>query len=111
MNPVPKLIGRRPVLGMLLVSGAALAQAETNPCAARNPCAAKNPCNPCGACNPCAVTNPCTAKAYEAAALKVGQRAPDFELPSTTGSNIALRDYRGKKPVLLMFYSQDFNPT
>ena len=46
-----------------------------------------------------------------AMAVDAGQPAPDFKLPSTTGSDIALRDYRGKKWVLLEFYGQDFVPT
>ena len=46
-----------------------------------------------------------------AQALEVGQRAPDFKLPSTMGGDIALSDYRGKKWVLLEFYGADFSPT
>ena len=37
-------------------------------------------------------------------ALKVGDKAPDFTLSSTTGEKISLSDYRGKKPVVLFFY-------
>jgi cytochrome oxidase Cu insertion factor (SCO1/SenC/PrrC family) len=37
-------------------------------------------------------------------ALKVGDNAPDFTLPSTTGEKISLSQYRGKKPVVLFFY-------
>jgi peroxiredoxin len=37
-------------------------------------------------------------------ALKVGDKAPDFTLPSTTGEKISLSEYRGKKPVVLFFY-------
>jgi hypothetical protein len=44
-------------------------------------------------------------------ALEVGQPAPDFKLPATTGSDISLSDYRGKKWVLLEFYGADFAPT
>ena len=36
------------------------------------------------------------------AQLKIGELAPDFTLPSLTGENISLRDYRGQ-PVLLLF--------
>jgi peroxiredoxin len=36
--------------------------------------------------------------------LKVGDMAPDFTLPSTTGKPIHLADYRGKKNVVLAFY-------
>jgi peroxiredoxin len=35
--------------------------------------------------------------------LKVGQRAPDFSLPSHTGKEINLRDFRGKNVVLAFF--------
>jgi AhpC/TSA family len=44
-------------------------------------------------------------------AVEVGQPAPDFKLPATTGGDIALSDYRGKKWVLLEFYGADFAPT
>jgi len=37
-------------------------------------------------------------------ALKVGDKAPDFTLPSTTGEKISLSKFRGKKPVVLFFY-------
>ena len=37
-------------------------------------------------------------------ALKVGDKAPDFTLPSTTGDKISLSQFRGKKPVVLFFY-------
>ena len=46
-----------------------------------------------------------------AAALEVGESAPDFALPSTTGEKISLSQYRGKKHVLIQFYGTDFNPT
>ena len=45
-----------------------------------------------------------------AEALEVGDKAPDFTLPSTTGKNISLSDFRGKKIVLLEFYGADFSP-
>ena len=37
-------------------------------------------------------------------ALKVGDKAPDFTLPSTTGEKISLNQFRGEKPVVLFFY-------
>ena len=41
----------------------------------------------------------------------VGEPAPDFTLPSTTGEEISLSEFRGKKHVLLEFYGVDFAPT
>jgi thioredoxin-dependent peroxiredoxin len=38
--------------------------------------------------------------------LKVGDTAPDFELPSDTGESVKLSDFRGKK-VVLYFYPRD----
>lgn len=46
-----------------------------------------------------------------ALALEVGQPAPDFTLQSTTGEKISLHQFKGKKHVLIQFYSMDFNPT
>jgi len=43
-------------------------------------------------------------------ALKPGDAAPDFTLPSTVGEKLTLSDLRGKKSVLLMFYPLDFSP-
>ena len=45
-----------------------------------------------------------------ASALKVGQKAPDFKLPSTTGKPISLSQFRGKQNVLIEFYVSDFGP-
>ena len=45
-----------------------------------------------------------------AAEPMVGDRAPDFTLPATTGGSISLSQFRGKKMVLLEFYGADFNP-
>ena len=36
--------------------------------------------------------------------LKVGDRAPDFELTDTEGQAVRLSDFRGKKNVVLAFY-------
>ena len=49
--------------------------------------------------------------AIPAAAVEVGQPAPDFTMPSTMGTDISLNDFRGKKWVLLEFYGADFAPT
>jgi hypothetical protein len=45
-----------------------------------------------------------------ATALEVGEEAPDFMLPGTLGEEISLRQFRGKQPVLIEFYGQDFSP-
>jgi cytochrome oxidase Cu insertion factor (SCO1/SenC/PrrC family) len=46
-----------------------------------------------------------------AIALEVGDQAPDFELPSTSGEKVSLSQFKGKKHVLLQFYTLEFNPT
>ena len=43
-------------------------------------------------------------------AIEVGERAPDFELPATTGGNIKLSQFLGKQVVLIEFYGADFSP-
>ncbi len=43
--------------------------------------------------------------------MEAGEPAPDFTLASTTGGDISLSDFRGKKFVLLEFYGADFAPT
>jgi peroxiredoxin len=40
--------------------------------------------------------------------LKVGDMAPDFELPSTQNSKIKLSDFRGKKIVVVAFFPAAF---
>lgn len=35
---------------------------------------------------------------------KVGDPAPEFNLPSQTGKPVALKDYAGKAKVVLVFY-------
>ena len=40
----------------------------------------------------------------------IGKPAPDFALPSTTGENISLRQFKGKKTVVLFFYPKDETP-
>lgn len=44
-------------------------------------------------------------------ALTVNQPAPDFTLPSTTGKDITLSEFRGKKMVLIEFYAVNFGGT
>jgi peroxiredoxin Q/BCP len=42
--------------------------------------------------------------------VKVGDRAPDFDLPDRSGKTVCLGDYRGKKAVVLYFYPKDDTP-
>jgi len=44
------------------------------------------------------------------AELKVGDTAPDFSLSDEHGLPVNLRDYLGKKIVVLYFYPKDFTP-
>jgi hypothetical protein len=44
-------------------------------------------------------------------ALDVGDKAPEFTLPSTNGVDLSLSDFRGKKWVFLEFYGAAFVPT
>ena len=39
-----------------------------------------------------------------ATALEIGEKAPDFTLPGTTGEKISLSQFRGNKLVLIEFY-------
>ena len=39
--------------------------------------------------------------------LEKGTQAPEFSLPNQHGSNVALAEYRGSQPVVLMFYPKD----
>ena len=50
------------------------------------------------------------ATARVALALEVGNKAPDFTLPATTGEKISLSQFRGKKLILLEFYGADYSP-
>ena len=40
----------------------------------------------------------------------IGKPAPDFTLPSTTGEPISLKQFKGKKSVVLYFYPKDETP-
>lgn len=42
--------------------------------------------------------------------LKVGDAAPDFSLLDERGLPVSLKDYLGKKVVVLYFYPKDFTP-
>ena len=47
------------------------------------------------------------------AALKVGDMAPDFELPAVLGElkqKVKLSDFLGKKHVVIAFYPLDWTP-
>jgi hypothetical protein len=37
-------------------------------------------------------------------AIRVGETPPEFTLPDALGRSVSLADYRGKKPVVLVFY-------
>ena len=43
-------------------------------------------------------------------AVKVGDMAPDFELPSHNGNKVRLSDFRGKKNVFIAFYPLAWTP-
>jgi peroxiredoxin Q/BCP len=44
------------------------------------------------------------------ASIKVGDRAPNFSLPSQSGATVSLNDFLGKKCVVLYFYPKDDTP-
>jgi peroxiredoxin len=49
--------------------------------------------------------------ASETKTLKVGDQAPDFELPGHRGGEtFKLSDLRGKKNVVIVFYPLDWTP-
>jgi alkyl hydroperoxide reductase subunit AhpC len=41
---------------------------------------------------------------------QLGQLAPNFTLPASTGDTVTLSSYRGHKNVVLVFYPLDFSP-
>lgn len=52
-----------------------------------------------------------TSTADRTQTLKVGDSAPDFELPGHRGGEkFKLSDHRGKKNVVLVFYPLDWTP-
>ena len=40
--------------------------------------------------------------------LKVGDRAPDFTLASIAGTSVSLKDFKGRKGVVLAFFPAAF---
>jgi peroxiredoxin Q/BCP len=42
--------------------------------------------------------------------VKIGDKAPDFTLPSSTGENITLSEFHGKKSLVIFFYPMDESP-
>jgi hypothetical protein len=44
-------------------------------------------------------------------AVELGEKAPDFTLPSTKDGKFKLSDNAGKKAVIVQFYVLDFTPT
>ncbi len=42
--------------------------------------------------------------------IKVGDKAPDFALPSQMGDNVTLSEFFGKKNIVLYFYPKDETP-
>jgi peroxiredoxin Q/BCP len=43
-----------------------------------------------------------------AAALEVGDKAPDFSLPASDGSTYSLSQFLGEKPVVIAFFPKAF---
>jgi peroxiredoxin Q/BCP len=51
------------------------------------------------------------AQAAPAAALEVGQKAPDFTLPAPGGKQVKLSDLTAKGPVVIFTFIQAFTGT
>jgi peroxiredoxin len=52
-----------------------------------------------------------TSTAAKTQTLKVGDKAPDFELPGhRNGETFRLSDLRGKKNAVIVFYPLDWTP-
>lgn len=47
---------------------------------------------------------------FAKAEVKVGDRAPDFELPDQWGNRVRLSGFKGKKAVVLAFYIKAGTP-
>ncbi len=50
------------------------------------------------------------AKKIDSAALEVGDTAPAFSMATDGGSKVSLKDFAGKKNVVLYFYPKDDTP-
>jgi len=44
------------------------------------------------------------AQEQPAHGVALGTQAPDFSVPASDGRTVSLGDYRGRQPVLLVFY-------
>jgi peroxiredoxin Q/BCP len=53
---------------------------------------------------------PLVAMLLGSAALKVGDRAPDFTLPDTEGRSVSLASLLAGGPVILAFFPKAFTP-
>ena len=42
--------------------------------------------------------------------LKIGDKAPDFKLPSSEGKEVTLKDFKGRNRIVLYFYPKDDTP-
>lgn len=42
--------------------------------------------------------------------IKVGEQAPEFEAPLGNGKTFRLKDYRGRRNLVLYFFPKDFTP-
>ena len=56
------------------------------------------------------MTIPLLAMLLGSAAVKVGDKAPEFTLPDTDGKPIALSKLLAEGPVILAFYVKAFTP-
>jgi peroxiredoxin Q/BCP len=53
---------------------------------------------------------PFLAMALGAATLKVGDKAPSFTLPDTSGQQVSLPSLLARGPVILAFFPKAFTP-
>ena len=56
------------------------------------------------------MTIPLLAVLLGSAAVKVGEKAPDFTLPDTSGTPVTLSKLLANGPVILAFYVKAFTP-